>query len=209
MDYLGQDFSLTSEYDDMSVDAILAEFRAQQREESAARAVSADSGKRSAQPKKTRGEHLSMPSKHRNKKEKQRRRPAPRPEEAAEALSYTGEQPSPRRAWYDTDPTGTDGLRYRKAAGLQEGYAFAGWYTKKSGGTKVTASTKFAKGTKLYAHWAKKKFKVTVAKGDGAKATTGSGDPVTVAGASAQGTAPEQYVSLQNTELVDINHMRH
>ena len=33
------------------------------------------------------------------------------------------------------------------------------------------------------------------------KATTGSGDPVTVAGASAQGTAPEQYVSLQNTEL--------
>ncbi len=96
MDYLGQDFSLTSEYDDMSVDAILAEFRAQQREESAARAVSADSGRRSAQPKKTRGEHLSMPSKHRNKKEKQRRRPAPRPEEAAEALSYTGEQPSPR-----------------------------------------------------------------------------------------------------------------
>ena len=54
-------------------------------------------------------------------------------------------------------------------------YTFAGWYTKKSGGTKVTAKTKFSKATKIYAHWAKKKFKVTVAKGDGAKATTGSG----------------------------------
>ncbi len=33
------------------------------------------------------------------------------------------------------------------------------------------------------------------------KAKTDSGDPVTVAGAQAQGTAPDQYVSLQNTEL--------
>lgn len=33
-------------------------------------------------------------------------------------------------------------------------YAFAGWYTKKSGGTKVTLATKVAKGVKtLYAHW--------------------------------------------------------
>ena len=58
---------------------------------------------------------------------------------------------------------------------MKEYYTLAGWYTKKSGGTKVTAKTKFSKATKVYAHWAKKKFKVTVAKGDGAKATTGSG----------------------------------
>ncbi len=46
-----------------------------------------------------------------------------------------GEQPSPRRAWYNTDPTGTDGLRYRKAAGPQEGYAFAGWYRENEDGS--------------------------------------------------------------------------
>ena len=55
-------------------------------------------------------------------------------------------------------------------------YTFGGWYTKKSGGSKVTAKTKFKKATKLYAHWAKAKLKVTVAAGgDGAKKVTGSG----------------------------------
>ena len=55
-------------------------------------------------------------------------------------------------------------------------YTLAGWYTKKSGGTKVTTSTKFAKATKLYAHWAKKKFKVVAkADGAGAKKVKGSG----------------------------------
>lgn len=60
-------------------------------------------------------------------------------------------------------------------AASKEYYALAGWYTKKSGGTKVTAKTKFAKATKLYAHWAKKKLKVSVAKGAGAKSAKGSG----------------------------------
>ena len=36
------------------------------------------------------------------------------------------------------------------------------WYTRKSGGTKVTAKTKFTKNTKLYAQWTKTKFKVEV-----------------------------------------------
>ena len=57
----------------------------------------------------------------------------------------------------------------------KEYYTLAGWYTKKSGGTKVTAKTKFSKATKLYAHWAKKKFKVAVMKGEGAKSVKGSG----------------------------------
>jgi endo-1,4-beta-xylanase len=34
-------------------------------------------------------------------------------------------------------------------------YIFKGWYTKKSGGTKVTKSTKLKKSTTLYAHWSK------------------------------------------------------
>ena len=40
-----------------------------------------------------------------------------------------GIQPSPRRAYYDTDPEGSyDGFRYRRASGEEEGYDFAGWY---------------------------------------------------------------------------------
>lgn len=38
----------------------------------------------------------------------------------------------------------------------RKGYAFIGWYTKKSGGTKVTASTTIKSSTTLYAHWNKK-----------------------------------------------------
>jgi uncharacterized repeat protein (TIGR02543 family) len=34
-------------------------------------------------------------------------------------------------------------------------YRFAGWYTKKSGGAKITAKTKVKKSTTLYAHWKK------------------------------------------------------
>lgn len=55
-------------------------------------------------------------------------------------------------------------------------YTMSAWYTKKTGGTKVTAKTKFAKDTKLFARWAKSKFKVTLAAGNaGSKKLTGSG----------------------------------
>ena len=91
MDYLGQDF-LTSEYDSMSVDAILAEFKAQSAAEAASAPPRRSAEKRPAQAKKSRGEHLSMPSKHRNKPEKQRRG-APKKERAArEAFTYTEEE---------------------------------------------------------------------------------------------------------------------
>ena len=81
MDYLGQDF-LTSEYDSMSVDAILAEFKAQSAAEAASAPPRRSAEKRPAQAKKSRGEHLSMPSKHRNKPDKQRKR-APKEKRAA------------------------------------------------------------------------------------------------------------------------------
>ena len=55
-------------------------------------------------------------------------------------------------------------------------YTLSAWYTKKTGGTKVTAKTKFAKNAKLFARWAKSKFKVTLAAGNaGSKKLTGSG----------------------------------
>lgn len=37
-----------------------------------------------------------------------------------------------------------------------DGYAFKGWYTEKTGGSRVDASTAFSSDTTLYAHWEKK-----------------------------------------------------
>lgn len=39
----------------------------------------------------------------------------------------------------------------------KQGYEFSGWYTKKSGGSKVTSSTVVNKATTYYAHWTKVK----------------------------------------------------
>ena len=44
----------------------------------------------------------------------------------------------------------------------RKGYKFKGWYTKKSGGTKVKASTKVKKSVTYYAHWTAKKNKFNV-----------------------------------------------
>ena len=57
----------------------------------------------------------------------------------------------------------------------REGYSFAGWYTKKSGGTKVTAATKFTKATTLYARWALRKYRVTLVSGEGCASVSGQG----------------------------------
>ena len=49
------------------------------------------------------------------------------------------------------------------ATPTRKGYAFTGWYTKKSGGSKITSKTKVSKKSNhnLYAHWANKKNKIT------------------------------------------------
>ena len=54
-------------------------------------------------------------------------------------------------------------------------YTMSAWYTAKTGGTKVTAKTKFAKNAKLFARWGKTKFKVLIASGAGGTKVTGSG----------------------------------
>ena len=57
----------------------------------------------------------------------------------------------------------------------REGYTFAGWYTKKKGGTKVTAATKFTKATTLYARWTLRKYRVTLLPGEGCASLSGQG----------------------------------
>jgi uncharacterized repeat protein (TIGR02543 family) len=55
--------------------------------------------------------------------------------------------------------TVTYGSKYGKLVkATRKGYKFAGWYTKKSGGKKITAASKVTikKNTTLYAHWKKK-----------------------------------------------------
>lgn len=43
-----------------------------------------------------------------------------------------------------------------KPKNIKDGYDFAGWYTDRVNGTKVTENTKLGYNTKLYAHWTKK-----------------------------------------------------
>ena len=77
MDYLLRDDSLTSEYSDMSVDAIVAQFKAEMARESAASASAVSTARRNRPegPRNSRGEHASMPSKQR-KRDRQDRRAA-------------------------------------------------------------------------------------------------------------------------------------
>lgn len=42
----------------------------------------------------------------------------------------------------------------------RKGFVFAGWFTAKTGGAKVTAATKVSRSMTLYARWAKKAYKV-------------------------------------------------
>jgi uncharacterized repeat protein (TIGR02543 family) len=53
------------------------------------------------------------------------------------------------------------------------GCAFKGWYTKKSGGTKVKSTTRIKHDVTFYAQWQKRKYKVTVKAKAGGKATGG------------------------------------
>jgi len=68
----------------------------------------------------------------------------------------------------------------KKYAGLptptRPGYMFKGWFTKTSGGTKVTSKTtvKLTKGQTLYAQWSAKKYKVTFNPNGGSTPKTGS-----------------------------------
>lgn len=65
---------------------------------------------------------------------------------------------------------------------VRDGYAFAGWWTKKVGGAKISARTKVAKDVTYYAHWTARKYKVT------AVVNTKAGGTVSGAGTKTYGS---------------------
>lgn len=79
----------------------------------------------------------------------------------------------------------------------REGYSFVGWYTAKSGGKKVTASTKITKKCTLYAHWTK----VSVAKGEITKLTNVKGKKMEISLQKIKGASGYQIVYAANEKF--------
>ena len=78
-------------------------------------------------------------------------------------------------------------------AATREGYAFAGWWTKKSGGTKLSLKTKFAKGAKYYAHWTPRKYAVRLTK-SGKGSVSGAGSKAYRSKVTVKAKASKGYV---------------
>lgn len=70
--------------------------------------------------------------------------------------------------------------------GARSGYTFSGWFTAKTGGTKVTTSYVFNDDTTVYSQWTANKYTVTLRPGGGSVSPT----TITVTYDSAYGTLP-------------------
>ena len=79
----------------------------------------------------------------------------------------------------------------------RKGYTFTGWYTAKSGGSKVTAETKIAKSQTLYAHW----IKTTVSKAVISKAVNTSGRKLNISVKSIKGVNGYQILYAQKSNF--------
>ena len=75
----------------------------------------------------------------------------------------------------------------------RDGCAFKGWFTKKSGGVKVTAKTKVTKNVTWYAQWTAKKYAVKVTK-VGKGTVTGTGSKAYKSKVTLKATASKGYV---------------
>ena len=73
------------------------------------------------------------------------------------------------------------------------GYAFKGWFTKKSGGTKITTKTKVTKNVTWYAQWTVRKYKVAVTKA-GKGTVSGAGSKAYQSKATLKAKAASGYV---------------
>ena len=92
----------------------------------------------------------------------------PTPEPAAKKITVKFNANGSGASVKTSKKTVTVGKKYGKLpTATRKGYTFKGWYTKKSGGTKVTSSTTVTKKKThtLYAHWTKKGSSSSESKG--------------------------------------------
>ena len=91
----------------------------------------------------------------------------------------------------------------------KEGYALKGWYTKKSGGAKISASAKVTKNVTYYAQWTPRKYAVKVIKdGNGSVSGTGSKayqSKVTLKANAASGYVFQGWYKTVNSEEGIVN----
>lgn len=79
----------------------------------------------------------------------------------------------------------------------RKGYTFTGWYTAKSGGTKVTAETKISRSQTLYAHWTK----TAVSKAVISKLTNTAGRKLTVSVSTIKGVRGYQFIYAEKSNF--------
>ncbi len=87
----------------------------------------------------------------------------------------------------------------------RKNYKFVGWYTKKSGGSKVTKSTKFSKATTIYARW--QAIAVTKVKLNKTSANVEVGKTITLNATIAPTNATNQKITWtsSNTKLATVD----
>ena len=86
----------------------------------------------------------------------------------------------------------------------REGYAFKGWFTKKSGGSKVSAKTKVTKDVTYYARWKVRKYKVSaVPSATAAGKVSGAGTKTYGSKVTLKATAKKGYVFVKWENLDD------
>lgn len=101
-----------------------------------------------------------------------------------------------------TVTTKTKNVKVKAKAGTlpspsRKGYTFTGWYTAKSGGTKVTAKTKISKSQTLYAHWTK----TTVSKAVISKLTNTAGQKLNVSVNTIKGVCGYQFIYAEKSNF--------
>ena len=86
----------------------------------------------------------------------------------------------------------------------REGHSFDGWWTKKSGGTKVKSSTKITKSVTFYAHWKVNKYKVRATSSNTSHGTvSGAGTKTFGSKVTLKATPKKGYVFVKWVDLLE------
>ena len=130
--------------------------------------------------------------------------PAPDPEVETRAVSFNpngGEFDDARDALRDVEKGAAVG---ELPVPSRVGYGFAGWWTAKTKGTKITAKTKVTKNVTYYARWTVKKYKVSAAvSAKAAGSVSGAGTKAFNSKVTLKAAATKGYVFVKWENLDD------